>query len=168
MEKVPSSSKMSQALPNLVQVALAGRYVKSLWGIVPRPRVLVRAPSGLNPDEVSSVGYERVARCLRRKKPLQKWPFSPHSLMEIETHLLKLSALEHEFECSYGLRLLARQADGYIAAWDHGLINARQEMQEAAKAFREIFDIAVSRFSDECPKCDALVKKRLALSGFVT
>lgn len=158
---------MSQALPDLVQVALSGRYAKSFLGIVPRPRPLMRAPAGLDPEKLSSLNYERLVRCLSRQKPL-RWPFYPHSLIELERHLLRLGALEQGFETQFGLRLLSQQADGYVAAWRHGKFNMRPEMKLAAAAFVEIYKISVARLSDECPKCDALVKKRLALSGFVS
>ncbi len=158
---------MSQTLPELVQVAVAGRYVTSPWGLVPRPRALPRIPAGLDPDYVQSVGYERLVRHNNRKKPLW-FPFQSHSLIEVEEHLRALSALEPTFECSYGLELLARQADAFVASWKHNPRNGSLKMQAATKALREIWDIAVSRLSDTCPKCDATVKKRLALRGFVT
>lgn len=158
---------MSQTLPELVQVSLAGRYVVSPWGLVPRPRALPRVPAGLDADLVQSVAYERLARHLVRKKPLW-FPFQSHNLMQVEEHLRTVSALEPAFECSYGLELLARQADTFVASWKHNPRNGSAKMRAAASAFRELWDVIVSRMSDTCPICDATVKKRLALKGFVT
>lgn len=158
---------MSQTLPELVQVVVAGRYVTSPWGLVPRPRALPRMPAGLDPDLNQSVAYERLARHLARKKPLW-YPVQSHSLIQVEEHLRSVGALEPVFECSYGLETIARQADALIAAWKHNPRNGSPTMRAAAYAFKELWGIVVSRMSDTCPICAETVKKRLALNGFVT
>lgn len=157
---------MSQALPDLVQVAVAGRYSKSPFGLVPFPRRVCRMPPGIDPDYVQSVAYERLVRHNNRKKPLL-YPVGRHSLIEVESHFLELSALEPSFECSYGLKLLARQSDSYTFMWKHGPHNMSDRVHQGALAFREVWRIIVSRNSDKCSKCAETVKMRLALSGFV-
>jgi hypothetical protein len=158
---------MSQPLNKLVQVAVAGRYKKSPWGLVPLPRRVRRFPAGLDPDYNQSVKYEALVRCLNRQKPAG-FPVGSHSLMEVESHLREVSALEQTFECSYGLELLARQADTYVGAFKHNVKNASPSLTLGAIAFREVWEIVVARLAETCPKCGETVKKRLALNGFVT
>lgn len=158
---------MSQPLSDLVQVVVAGRYVTSPWGLVPRPRALKRMPAGLDPEHIQSVGYERLVRHNNRKKPLW-FPVQSHSLIQVEEHLRAVGALEPVFECSYGLEIIARQADALIAAWKHNPRNGSLKMRAASQAFRELWDVVVSRMSETCPICAETVKKRLALNGFVT
>jgi hypothetical protein len=157
---------MSQTLAELVQVAVEGRYKLSLWGVAPLPRRIRRMPPGIDPDRVHSINYEHLVRCLDRDKPVGR-PCQSHSLKEIESHL-RLIAKKEQSETAFGLELIARQADVYITAFRHNHRNASPLAVAGNCAFKDLWDIVVGRMDGICPKCTVIVKKRLALNGFVT
>ena len=146
---------------HLIEKCLSGRFKFSIWGIVPLPRRIKKMPAGFDPDKSDNPKYDRAARNLIRS--LKKFNhLNTHTQLEIERHLRASLAgeplLEHLISVCGRIARASEQSHG----------NAGAKADVSVEAFKELWRTVNARMSDSCRKCDKTIKKRLALSGFVS
>jgi len=148
---------MTFKLNELIQTAISSRYKTGPWGHVPFPKYVPKVGQRDLPETATTCRYspiyERVYRHRQNSAPLA-WPMGRHSMIEIEEHFYKVLGDD------WRMKLLVKQVDVFIRAWQHNIRNVGEKLVPGARAFLELWEIVETQNQHDCPKCKINLERK--------